>query len=259
MADIIDTNRVDVLVDGGSSDGRLVMAGGKLAMVFKQGAMVATPADEAIWKQHSVVGFTIEVPAASTAVAVALAPPSAEAKASSTGLASALAARCDAAIKSSAFDGKPVTEWSKYKRTEEQVAASQYVFKYTEPAGSAYDCRVCDDLDPKINCGFSFGALIAYRLADGTEGRVPAELERKCIGALQKQLKDPDDKQFVDLALVARISAVAAHTDKSYVYQMSVKDQSAQYRCVIRKRDLSYSVEQKRGDDWRGLVGGAMM
>ena len=34
MADMIDTSRVDVLVDGGSSDGRLVMTRGKLAAVL---------------------------------------------------------------------------------------------------------------------------------------------------------------------------------------------------------------------------------
>ena len=237
----------------------LLMAGGKATAVVKLGSMVVTPADESVWKQHRVIGFTIEAPATAAAIAATQAPPSAAAQAATTGLAGALAARCDAAIKSSAFEGKPSIELSTYKRSEKQVAASQYVFEYTEPAGSAYSCRVCDDLDPKINCGFSFGALIAYGFADGKEGRVPAELDRKCVGALQKQLKNPDDKQFVDLALVARISAKEAHTEKSYVYQMSVKDESAEYRCVIRKRDLNYSVEQKRGDDWRGLVGGVMM
>ena len=34
MADMIDTSPVDVLVDGGSSSGRLVMAGGKLVAVI---------------------------------------------------------------------------------------------------------------------------------------------------------------------------------------------------------------------------------
>ncbi len=51
MADAIDSNRVAVLVDGGSSDGRLVMAGGKLAAVLVRvtAAEVSDTATEGGW------------------------------------------------------------------------------------------------------------------------------------------------------------------------------------------------------------------
>lgn len=51
MADVIDTNRVDVLVDGGSSDGRLVTSGGKLAAVLVRvtAAEVSDTATEGGW------------------------------------------------------------------------------------------------------------------------------------------------------------------------------------------------------------------
>ena len=51
MADTIDSNRVEVLVDGGSSDGRLVTAGGKLAAVLVKvtAAEVSDTAIEGGW------------------------------------------------------------------------------------------------------------------------------------------------------------------------------------------------------------------
>ena len=51
MASSIDTSNVDVLVDGGSSDGRLVMAGGKLAAVLVRvsAAEISDTATEGGW------------------------------------------------------------------------------------------------------------------------------------------------------------------------------------------------------------------
>jgi hypothetical protein len=51
MPDIIDSNQVDVLVDGGSSDGRLVTSGGKLAAVLVKvtAAEVSDTATEGGW------------------------------------------------------------------------------------------------------------------------------------------------------------------------------------------------------------------
>ncbi len=233
---------------------------GKTQAIKTASGVEITPGDESIWEKHKVLGFSLSSAASAEALAAAALEPSAADKAREAHLEKTLGERCDAAIRSASFDGKPGAEFSAYKRSGKKASESQYVFDYAEPSGSAYNCRVCDDLNPSVNCGFTIGALIAFEAKDGTNGRVPAELDRKCVGALQKQLKDPSDPRFVDVELVNNIKVDAAHTDKSYVFNLRIKDDANRYRCVIRKNDMSYSVESSAdGRDWRGVVGGRMM
>jgi hypothetical protein len=233
---------------------------GKAQAVKTVSGVEITPGDESIWEKHKVLGFSLSSAATPQVLAAAALGPSAASKANEAQLEKTLGDRCDAAIRSASFEGKPSVDFSAYKRSGKKASESQYVFDYSEAGGSAYNCRVCDDLNPNVNCGFTMGALIAFEAKDGSNSRVPAELDRKCVGALQKQLKDPSDPRFVDIELVNNIKVDAAHTEKSYVFNLRIKDDADRYRCVIRKNDMNYSVESSAdGRDWRGLVGGRMM
>lgn len=215
--------------------------------------------DEELWRKQHAVAMTLSVPASAAMIQKALRKPSAAELAQQNQLQANLAARCDAAIESAEFDGKPALTVSSYKRAATKLMEGEYLFEYKQSQKQQYTCRVCADNDEGLNCGFMMGALVEFTAPDAGALPVPAELDRKCVGALQKELQGRQSQQFVDHALVKRIAVLPIHTAKSYVYQLTVAPTQDLYRCVVRKKDLTYQVDRVDGDGhFSGMAAGVM-
>lgn len=236
---------------------KLLAGGGETKLL--EGQTTITLAEPGLWNTHKVVAVTFEAPASADLLQAAAKGPDPAQVASEAQLEKTLAARCDAAIDAAAFEGKPAAAVAAMQRKSRKASEGQYVFDYGDAAGNNYNCRVCDDLNPKLSCGGSLGALLQFNPKQGDSRRVPAELSRKCTSALQKALKPRDDGQFIDLDLVRRISVAEAHSDKSWIYLLQVAGREDRFRCVVRKRDLEYSLDRQGNDGgWSGIVGGSM-
>ncbi len=127
------------------------------------------------------------------------------------------------------------------------------LFQFTAADGGVYSCQVCDDDNPAMPCG-SMGLELSFRPRDGELEQLPAELERKCRGALQKEVKPRSDTRYIDHAMAARIQTTLTQTDARTVYAMQLDGGS--YRCVIRRSDGSFRVERQEGEEWRPIAAG---
>lgn len=165
----------------------------------------------------------------------------------------ALNNRCTAAIAASG-------QGADVKALKQSMAVSMgdsgFLFQYTDKAGGTFSCQVCDDDNPELHACGSMGLELSYRPKDGEMQRLPAELDRKCTYFLQKEKKPRASSEFIDHDIAKRIHLVPEHTDSRWVFNMELD--GAPYRCVIRKSDGSFKVDEKRGDDWRPIANGVL-
>lgn len=203
------------------------------------------------WQQHGVLGFSVTGAASPALLAQVGKGPSAAEKAATQDLQARLDGRCQKAIAGSGQASTP----GQWKRQANALGAFGYLFTYDQADGQ-FVCQVCDELAPGSSCA-SLGAMLSFKPAAGAAKTLPSELDLKCVDALQRRIKDADEKQFIDADLVQRIAVTPMHTDTRWAYRMVLDDE--EYRCVIRRSDASYQVERKRGNDWQGVSAGRMM
>jgi len=141
----------------------------------------------------------------------------------------------------------------KLKESAIDLAASGFLFQFEEPGGGIFFCQICDDTNPAVACG-SVGLTLNYRPPGGESKALPAELDRKCAWHLHREVGDRAGRIKIQHAVIARIAVTPAHTDSRWVYRMALD--GAQYRCVVRRSDGSFRVEQQAGEDWRALAAG---
>lgn len=151
--------------------------------------------------------------------------------------------RCLAAIESN-----DVARASVKETLGVQMGEAGWMWQFTAADGGVYSCQVCDDGNPAAPC-LSMGLRLAYRPKDGELQEMPAELDRKCVSAVQKEAKPRSDDRFIAHEIAARVSTTPAHTDKNWVYNVSLD--GAAYRCVIRKLDGNFRSERQEGEEWR--------
>ena len=178
-------------------------------------------------------------------------PPVAEPKPrTATGGKAAMRARCLAAV---AESGKP----SAAKPAAENAydaGPGNYLFEFKQPEGGSFFCQICDD--SATEC-LNLGLELSFRPAQGEQERLPAELDRKCVYFLQKEVtKKHRGTMKIDQEIVDRVQVTATHTDARFVYRMALD--KAEYRCVIRKSDGNFLVERQQGSEWRPIAAGLM-
>ena len=124
-------------------------------------------------------------------------------------------------------------------------------------ATGSFVCQACDDMDPKVQCG-TMGVMLSFRGVDGSHLKLPAEIRQKCEYFLQEETMSGHAGVFIDQAIVRRIRTREVPNDKRYVYEHELD--GASYRCVVRKSDLTFSLERRQADGtWRGMIGGFML
>jgi len=168
------------------------------------------------------------------------------------GVQSALHDRCLASIETSGQQANRKT----LKETMTVPMGENFLFQFTDPAGGVFTCQICDDANPAVHSCGSIGLDLSYRAKDAEMQRLPAELDKKCVYYLQKELKPRKQEEFINHDLVGRISVTPDHTEKSWMFRMEVD--GGEYRCVIRKNDGNFRVESKKGNDWRPIAAGSM-
>jgi hypothetical protein len=164
----------------------------------------------------------------------------------------ALHERCVAAI---AASGQPANMGA-LKQTTIPMGDSGFLFQFTETNGGAFTCQICDDGNPAVHACGSIGLELSYRPKDGEMKKLPAELDKKCTYFLQKERKPRGEALFIDHAIVNRIHVTPDHSDKSWIYQMELDGNP--YRCVVRKSDGNFRVDEKKGDDWHAIANGVL-
>jgi hypothetical protein len=178
-----------------------------------------------MWEKHSVVGISF-----------------------STQIQSQLDARCVKAIEQSGQTNSS----AQWQRKVMPFSQSHFQFDYAQADGT-FSCNACDDLNPTGGCS-ALGVLLSFKPSTGDSKKMPAEFDQKCVHALQRKLKDPSDKKFIDYGLVKRIQVSAQHTDTRWAYMMKID--TDEYRCVIRRSDWAYTVEERAGANWTGIAAG---
>jgi hypothetical protein len=162
----------------------------------------------------------------------------------------AMRQRCLAAVAASGHPAAP-------KPTSENAydaGPGNYLFEFKQPDGGSFFCQVCDDLDDDATCP-SLGLELSHRPAQGEQEKLPAELDRKCVYYLQKEL-GPRGSLTINRSLVERIKVTPSHTEQRFVYLMNLS--MDEYRCVIRKSDGNFLVEKHNGADWKPIAAGVM-
>jgi hypothetical protein len=218
---------------------------------IQDGALSISNTDAALWQSHHVVGASWKRPATAAQLAALSSSVSADEKAAASGTRERLQARCSAAVAASGQGADP----ARLQRKVTPLSASRILVELSDASGS-FVCQVCDEMDPKVQCG-TMGVMLSFRGADGSQLSLPAEIRQKCEYHLQKEVMPGDAGVFIDQAIVRRIQTREVPNDKRYVYEHELD--GASYRCVVRKSDLSFSLERRLPDgQWRGLVGGIM-
>jgi len=215
------------------------------------GSYTATVTPPDLWENQRALGLTFTARATPAALSEVRRGPTAEEKGRTAAVKQKLAERCLAAI---ADSGQPAQR-AALREAATQLSASRYLFEYKDTAGGTFSCQVCDESDPKVNCGI-MGATLSYTPEGGAAKTLPAELDRKCVFHLQDKLKPDDDGQFIDHSLVRRIRVSPAHTESRWVYRLDLDGR--EFRCVIRKSDGSFRLEGRGSGDWTPLAGGVV-
>lgn len=159
----------------------------------------------------------------------------------------------DRCLKAIAGSGQ-AADASTFSETATPILDNAFLFQFAAADGNFF-CQICDDSNPKLDCG-SIGLILSFRGKDGKTKQLPAELERKCLYYLQKEVGGRGGVSSIRHDLVERTKVTAAHTDSRWVYQMALDQE--QYRCVVRKSDGNFRVEQQQGADWRALAAGIL-
>ena len=162
----------------------------------------------------------------------------------------AMRQRCLAAV---AESGKPAAPKPSAENAYD-AGPGNYLFEFKQPDGGSFFCQVCDDNDDRTQC-LSLGLQLSFRPAQGEQEQLPAELDRKCVTYLQKEL-GPRGSIEINKSLVSRIEVTPTHTDARWVYMMKLS--MDEYRCVIRKSDGNFLVEKHNGADWKPIAAGVM-
>lgn len=206
----------------------------------------------ATWERQRAVGFSLSRPAGDALLASLKPSVTPDELSREARVREALVARC----RQAAGESGKTADAAKLDAAVTPLSASRILVQLTDGQG-AFTCQVCDDADPKVNCG-SMGLQLSHKGADGQSLNLPAELERKCVFYLQKEISDATDGSFIDHALVARITTREVPNDKRFVFEHEVDGQ--QYRCAIRKRDLNFQLEHRTPEGgWRGMTAGIML
>jgi len=163
------------------------------------------------------------------------------------------AALRDRCLKAIAGSGQ-AADASKFTETATSLGDSGFLFQFASAEGNFF-CQICDDSNPELDCG-TLGLMLTFRGKEGEARQLPAELDRKCLFHLQREVGDRSGRLTVRHDLVERTKVTPAHTDARWVYNMSLDDQ--QFRCVVRKSDGSFRVEQQQGAEWRALAAGIL-
>jgi hypothetical protein len=171
-------------------------------------------------------------------------------KVSAAGGKAAMRQRCLAAITAS---GEPAAPKPSAENAYD-AGPGNYLFEFKQPDGGSFFCQICDDLDDRTQC-LSLGLTLSHRPAQGEQRQLPAELDRKCVTYLQKEL-GPTGSMEINKSLVERIKVTPSHTDARYVFRMDLS--MDEYRCVIRKSDGNFLVERHTGAEWRPIAAGVM-
>jgi len=171
-------------------------------------------------------------------------------KSTAAGGKAAMRQRCLAAITAS---GEPVAPKPSAENAYD-AGPGNYLFEFKQPDGGSFFCQICDDLDDRTQC-LSLGLTLSHRPAQGEQRQLPAELDRKCVTYLQKEL-GPTGSMEINKSLVERIKVTPSHTDARYVFRMDLS--MDEYRCVIRKSDGNFLVERHTGADWKPIAAGIM-
>jgi hypothetical protein len=221
----------------------------KTATVVRDGKVDISNSEESLWVSQNVVGLTMKMPATAAQIARLKTEVNPYDTAAMRAMKKQLEGRCDAAIASS---GKVMGKASSRQVT--LLSASRFLVQQADKGGE-FSCQVCDEDDPKINCG-SMGVLLSYTPKGGTPMNLPAELDRKCIFNLQRNLMDDDAGSFIDHEIVRNITTQRQETDTRIVYTHSYEGST--YRCVIRKSDFSYSLDEQQGAQWVPIAAGVM-
>lgn len=204
------------------------------------------------WQKQRAVGFTLSRKASAALLASLKQSVTPAERGKEAQVRDVLVARC----RKAAGESGRTTDAEKLKTAVTPLSASRILVKLTDAQGE-FTCQVCDDTDPSVNCG-TMGLQLSHKDTSGESITLPAELSRKCVYSLQKEISTAKDGSFIDHGLVARIKTRELSNDKRYVFEHEVDGET--YRCVIRKSDLNYTLEHRVGaDKWRGLVGGIML
>lgn len=224
----------------------------KAAGTVSDGALTISTTDTELWESHYVIGATWKRPATAAQLAGVQTSVSPKEEATAAGTQERLEARCASAVAASGQGADP----AKLVRKITPLSASHILVELSDAKGS-FICQVCDEMDPKVQCG-TMGMMLSFRGADGTHLHLPAEIQQKCEYHLQKEMMSGNAGMFIDQATVRRIRTREVPNDKRYVYEHELD--GASYRCVVRRSDLSFSLERRAADGtWRGMVGGIML
>ena len=125
-----------------------------------------------------------------------------------------------------------------------------YLFQWELAGRGTLSCQLCDADNRDYNCA-SLGLQLSFKPTDADLRDLPAELDRKCVDVLQKDVGDPGPDRWIDHDVVQRIGVEAGHTETRWVYRMTLDGE--EYRCVIRKSDGRWRVERRDGEEWDSL------
>lgn len=228
---------------------RLVSGDGGASL--QASGLTITPYEAGLWDAKRTVGVSWERPAPAALLASLASTITADEKAALAGRRGRVEARCDAAVLASGHGGDP----ARLRRKVTQLSAGRFMVELGSDAGT-YICTGCDEMDPKLQCG-SMGVRLSFQGSDGQRVELPAELRRKCEYSLQHAVKSPTSRTFIDQELVRRIRTREVPNDKRYVFEHQLD--GVDYRCVVRKSDLNYTLDERRADgSWRGISTGSL-
>ena len=159
----------------------------------------------------------------------------------------------DRCLKAIAESGEAAAT-AKFTETAIPVGNNAFLFQFAAPDGTFF-CQINDDMNPELDFG-AMGLNLSFRGTTGDNRQLPAELDKKCLYFLQKEVGLHANPLDVDHDLVNRTKVTPAHTDARWAYQMQLDDQA--YRCVIRKSDGTFRVEHQQGAEWRALAAGLL-
>lgn len=134
------------------------------------------------------------------------------------------------------------------------MGAYGYLFTYLQSDGE-FVCKVCGPQVPRNTCS-ALGLDLSFGQPGQPHRDLPAELDLKCIDALQSGLRQPGTTREVDHGHAARVALTPQHTATRWVYAMAVD--GAEYRCVIRRHDMGYLLDRKVKGEWKSLASGRM-